>query len=195
MEIPATSINSYIYVANNPENLADPTGRFFWVFVAIAAAIGGTINAILNYDAAKKAGLTGWSLFGATFLGFLTGAAVASLSITMPALAPVWAGLGSLVNNVGNQWIERGDLFKINWGRALLSTVTGVGTAIVLGVVFKAIPGFDRILNAEGQALVSGPFGTLAGYCVDFGFGSDKDFEIFCGVKYKPDEKIPQGSN
>jgi RHS repeat-associated protein len=193
---PLTVVNSHAYVANDPANLTDPTGRFIFVAIVIGAAVlSGAIAAKLNYDAAKSSGLSGWSLFGSTLLGFATGAAVAALTISMPALAPVWGAGGAVINNVGNQWIERGSLSKVNWGRAALSGIVGGAVAWALGGAFNALPGVNRVLTAEGQALISGPIGSMAGYCVDFGFGSDQSFEVFCGVKIRPEDQMPQVPN
>ncbi len=199
LDFPGTVINPYLYAGNNPIMYKDPTGGIFGIddfvfFLILGASISGAIGAEFNYDAAKRKGLSDSDVLSSTILGFITGALTAGLSIAMPALAPLWGGLGSFINNVGNQFIERKDFSKINWGRATGAAFFGAVSTFLIGTVFKAIPGVDRVLTAEGQALISGPFGALAGYCVDFGFGSDEEVELYCGLKVKFGSPVQQGT-
>jgi RHS repeat-associated protein len=61
-------MNWYAYVGNDPVNNVDPSGK--WLMQAVGAVIGG----YSTYQAAKKAGLTGGKLLGATAFGTVLGA-------------------------------------------------------------------------------------------------------------------------
>mgnify|MGYP001562527876 FL=1 len=45
VELPASSVNSYIYALNSPSNLTDPTGRFSF-FEKVLIGIGAALAAL-----------------------------------------------------------------------------------------------------------------------------------------------------
>ena len=71
-------LNLYAYCGNNPVMYTDPTGTFFWFFLAailIGAVIGGTVNGVAAYNAGQR----GWGLFGAIAGGAIMGGAMGGI--------------------------------------------------------------------------------------------------------------------
>ena len=128
--------NLYVYCANNPINLCDPSGRFIistlFLCVAAGVVIGGTIGGVIGNTYADSKGYTGWDktkciLTGAGIgsiaggaVGYIaapaivsaTGAAGVSISSaglsTIAAIGTSFGKLGTLITNSGQQ--------IINWG-------------------------------------------------------------------------------
>ncbi|MEA3476644.1 MAG: RHS repeat-associated core domain-containing protein, partial [Bacteroidota bacterium] len=95
-------INLYSYTSQNPTNLTDPEG--LWVPQAIGAFIGGSTNAIANYDAYQAGKISGLDYSKSIIFG----AGIGALSSFAPG---VWGGaftggLGSSANNLYNQSIS-----------------------------------------------------------------------------------------
>ncbi len=128
------SHNRYIYVYNNPLKYTDPNGEApLLAAVAIAFAVGGTTNAILNADKIDS--------FGKGALYFAVGGIGAAAGVALPpASAPIKTGLliGGLSTgalNVGADYATGNLNENSNFGDIVASfrkgvIAGGVGTAI-----------------------------------------------------------------
>jgi RHS repeat-associated protein len=129
-------VNLYTYVGNGPINRIDKDGRFWWV--AIGAAIGGTVSAIENYADYRAGNISG--LQYAELIG--VGAAGGALSTLAPGilsgavLGAVMSGSESLADNAikgeGLDFAAAGEEAAFGIGGGLLSGVSGaVGKDII----------------------------------------------------------------
>lgn len=155
LNLPMTVVNSYVYVANNPANLTDPSGKFFWFVIGAFALIGAISN--LN-DALKVPGASFWQILGST----LTGAALGAINgLAIEATGPLGgilvSGITSGLNNAANQGIFTGN---IDTDKVFAAGFTGLATA-TLGLGVGSV--FSKQLTALGMSVVGSSVGTGLG--------------------------------
>jgi len=196
LQSPLSVINKYIYGNNNPNTFTDPTGKvvIFGVVIAVVQIIGivvGLVSAItsasLNYDSARKAGLSDSAASVSAFFAFVFSFAAGYLSVTNPGLSPLWTGMASGLTNMTNQLISNGNNWdNINWTR--------VGASAGASALMDAFTGFFfRGLGVKGDinlAILGFNAGSLGGFCVDSGFGASAEWS--CGIQLLAPE---QGDN
>lgn len=157
MRNPASHINKYIYVQNNPAKFVDPNGKIPIILagILIGAAIGGTISGFQNgwslkavltgmaagavagglvatgafYGAGASAGIAGSSGAGAGILG---GGALGGA---------VGGAIGGGLSSFTSAWITGS---KWTWGSFILSTAFG---AIGGGVYGAGVGGAAGVIN------------------------------------------------
>jgi len=149
------SLNRYSYCRNNPLNLVDPTGHWFW-FVVIGAIIGAASSAATGGDIGLGA-LTG-ALGGALFAG--AGMITAGWEVGF-ATASVYAGAGAL-SGAASAGITGG-----NAGIGAL--IGGLGGAIGYGVGTWA--GDNLLLGFLGSAAAGAAVGGLSSSILGGEFG------------------------
>lgn len=177
---PNTFLSKYIYAAGNPAMFSDPSGRIAVVYIIgmVIGVIAGITAASLNYDAAKKAGLSNSQASWSAFWSFIFAGATGFLSVVSPGGSWLWAGAASGLTNMTNQLLSNGNnLNEVNWDRVGISFGMALLTDVFLGKVFKLM----GVSGAIDRSILSSNFGNLAGYCNDFGFGPDATYS--CGLQ------------
>jgi RHS repeat-associated protein len=145
------SLNRYAYVRNNPVNLVDPSGHFFWVPVIVGAALGA-------YSAGKA---TNWNtdyMLKGAFVGAVGGA--------------VGAGIGNFAMSATNISLLSGIIGGAAGGAA--SGYTGAalfgghrGIAMEQGALWGAVGGgLSQGMNIAGvpDAFAQAGSGYLSGH-------------------------------
>lgn len=151
---PATHNNKYIYVINNPFNLKDPTGRYWW---AIPLAIG-LVNAVSSYmEASNVKGASGSQIWGSTLLGFGTGFASAAYPGGWIASSLAVAGF-SFIQNAGNQLIYNRGTNNYNFASAFAAAgYSGLANAATFGLSRALDANFVRGSGILATSLFGGP--------------------------------------
>jgi len=153
----------YAYVDDSPLDWTDPSGRCPWCVAAgIGSIIGGSFNALNNYDDYKSGKITGDQYFNDIIIGVETGALSA-----LPGLGGIGSGLiiGGLASgsNEALQELQKGCLNPKKIGLA-----TAMGSAGSLLVpLFRGLG--SRIPTEVIGNLVTAPRGyPAAGSLVGF---------------------------
>lgn len=140
-------MNLYAYVANDPMNNTDPTGKW------LLQVIGGVVGAVTSYRAAQKSGLSGSDLAKATATGAAVGAATAHLTTARVTLT-----LGKALT----QSALKTTVDTVSKG------VSGAATGAVSGATTKVLTDLntDTPLSMEGvvdSAVEGAGLGLVAG--------------------------------
>lgn len=148
------NFNRYGYVMNNPTKFTDPSGEFWHLL--IAAAVGGTINLISNWNNIHNIG-EGLAAFGA-------GAGAGVLALYGPV---GWAAGGALVGGT-NAWLANGNPLE----GAVMGGISGVlggavgkwasgvvGSVVVNGIKVSSPLLQGTIVGSLAGALTSGATG------------------------------------
>jgi len=183
------SMNRYSYCIDDPINLADPSGEFFWlVFAGIilgSAIVGGTITAA-EYSASHQ---TDWnwggfltSAFTGAAVGAGTGAIAGSLMCACPAeagllMTVVWFGSAAGIGYEADRMIEWAQTGTLEFNIKDLAFSIGVGAA--LGAAFKGLPKIfkpserpDSVMPMKGPGDPRWP-------------GTPQEMDQFLGIKGK----------
>lgn len=152
------SLNRYAYVRNNPVNMVDPDGHFFWAIV-IGAAIGaGTSGAVYSAWAGEK---WTWQNFGqAVQGGALAGGISAGVGTGMTSAFGQNAAFGVLGNMSGYAGTTMARGGQISEG--------GMAGAFVGGLVSGSMPGYQAVSggwvrNAAAEISYGAFRGSIAG--------------------------------
>ena len=170
------SFNRYSYCLNNPLKYTDPDGELAWFVVA--AIVGGTLNAVANYDnidnfwdgfkyfgvgaaaGVLSAGIgsgVNVAMAGRSFIsGFMgTATGVTSTGFISGMLTGASSGfVGSFITEAGNSWIA-GESF----GSGLQKGLIGGGTsALIAGAINGVRSGFAALNKGANFWTGSGSF-------------------------------------
>ena len=161
-EDPLPSMNAYVYAADDPTNLTDPTGaaaisELAIRFILIGAIAGALSNAITTALLECRAGCFDWrDVLVAGFAGFIGGGVTNALTLFGGWFVGGAAG-GALeggIQDLGNQLIHHPG--HVDPGEVVASGAAGAGAGVVAGVfgggdygVTSVAGGYYR--NALGQ--------------------------------------------
>jgi len=157
LNIPATVVNSYAYVRNNPPNLVDPTGKSFWdvalgigavlAGVALTAVTAGAVLVIAGAAAGVVGSIVGGGITGGIIGGIAGGYIGAQIGMAGGRLA------GGLIG--GGLSLIGGDAFSTGWNSG---AVTGAGIGKFAGAM---LGGYIGVNSGVAGSLTAG-FGTAS---------------------------------
>lgn len=186
---PDSFLSKYIYVANNPINYVDPSGRELFTIAftvkLLMYAVGTYVTARAAHDAykgAKESGLTNDQALLAGFLnGLVTGFGIYFSAGAGAAKAALIAGAVSFTNNITNQAIENDGLRGISLGRAGISAGISMAVSYWISNTVSELPGIRDFIKPL-QDEFGNATGTFVGACFDNGFGKEPTYECHFGT-------------
>ena len=159
----------YTYCGNNPTNMVDPTGHFFWIIAgAIAGAIGGTIyyaathNGNIDLDkgdfwATVGIGAGMGALAAATFGGSLIATGASGVGV---------AGLMAMGQNAVTQGSSKG-YSNINPVELGVSGTVGAATAVVGDAISSAVSKVSNAISSAVKETAKGVGNSIKGTSYD----------------------------
>jgi RHS repeat-associated protein len=188
--LPYSVVGKYNYVLNNPNKYLDPNGKFIVTALIIIGATAGGYSAYSSISAEEDRTGKKYSPFKKILsitMGAALGAVAVAASIANPALAPLFVGGASFVNNPGNQIIfneNENRLKGISFSRALASAA--VSAAITWVISAWLAPTF----TPQGDKIIGNGLGSGLGLCYDPGI--EENWSVFCGFSSGEEQEVSQ---
>ena len=181
------NFNRYSYAANNPLLYVDENGEWFWIPVAIGAAIGAVSGAIIA-DNVGAQGFLQWAhcIFSGAVIGSIAGGSGVtvgtSVGITVSGGyggligATVGGAVAGSINGFGMGGLAGANPFETIWKGGLAGLVGGGVGGYVSGPLGAVLGGATA--GATGAALNKGSFGDIIKSAVLGGLLSYAGYEL-----------------
>ena len=150
LNLPATVVNKFAYVVNNPLNFTDPSGMSFWGSLLSGLAWVGGAVAFTAF--AIVTGGVGAILLGAVAAGMASASITAFSGGTVAQQLGTFANATVLAGTIGMGGFAAG---------ALLGVTAGVAVGAGLGATIGAVVGYKA--GGVGMAIVGGVVGAFTG--------------------------------